>query len=501
MTAIGADPEALLDLSRRFRSLGVQLEASRNELDRHLRNSEWQGADAERFRRTWSLHHRGNLLRSAELCRVSTANLVRQVDEQHRASDGSGSGSGISGSTGNGGASGAGDGAAGAAGVGSGSTGRVDTPATAGAGSPGGSSASRPRIPDAIMTVEAGASVTVASVLLGLTHDITIESFPDGTSLVTFTSRARGGAKGSAGASINLGTQRALGASASAEASLGGVLRRSYTVDSSDVWKLIAAVELQDAAEGVISSTPLAAGKTAVGAAASIGGWLLRKVPAPARRLLDTVGPGLFRPPPTSTEKLVQFVASSDASLESVPIVGPSANLGAAFTIRAGRIADASGAASVFEAEGSIAAEMRARFLGERDWHVGGSDGSGPPTVRIEIPDATDDGRPRGPMILTSTVTTGDSVRQSTSSIDLSKVLGMDVAETTRLVFQRLSENDLGGAFNELTRLRVPDSAIVTTVATFTGNSYSGGVGGEAGGGLSLGVDFDGGIGRLVRTN
>ncbi|MGB6058868.1 MAG: hypothetical protein WBF71_11430, partial [Microthrixaceae bacterium] len=321
--------------------------------------------------------------------------------------------------------------------------------------------------------------------------------------LVTFTSQARAGAKGSAGASINLGTQRALGASTSAEASLGGVLRRSYTVDSPDVWKLIAGVELQDAAKLVVSSTPAAATGTALGAAASIGGWLLRRVPAPApaRRLLDTVGPGLLRPPPTSTEKLAEFLVSSDASLASVPIVGPSAEVGAGFTVRAGRIEGPSGSASVFEAEGVIAAEMRARFIGERDWHVGGSDGSGPPTVRIQIPDSTDDGRPKGPMIVTSTVTTGDSVRQSTSTIDLSKLLGMDVAETTRLVFQNLSENDLGGAFNELIRIRVPDSAVVTTVATFTGNSYSGTVGGEAGGGVSLGADLDGGIGRLVRTN
>lgn len=490
MTAIGADPEALLDLSRRFRRLGMQLEASRNELDRHLRNAEWHGSDADRFRRTWSLHHRGSLLRSAELCRLSNTNLIRQVDDQNRASDSSGGGSGGSGNSGS-------PGISGAAGAGSTST-RSGISGAPGATNPTGAG---PGVPDSIMTFGAGASVTVASVLLGLTHDVTVESFPDGTSVVTFTSNARAGAKGSGGASINLGTQRALGASASAEASLGGVLRRSYTVDSSAVWKLIATVELQDAAKGVMSSTPAAAAGTALGAAASIGGWLLRKVPAPAKGLLDTAEPWLFRPQPTSTEKLVQFLVSSDASLASVPIVGPSAGLDAGLTIRAGRVEGPSGAASVFEAEGSIAAQMRARFLGERNWDVGGSDGSGPTSVRIQIPDATDDGRPRGPMVVTSAVTTGDSVRQSTSSIDLSKLLGMDVAETTRLVFQSLSENDMEGAFNELTRIRVPDSAIVTTVATFTGDSYSGTVGGEAGGGVSLGAEFDGGIGRLVRTN
>ena len=181
MTAIGADPEALRDLSRQFRKLTVRLESSRTELDRHLRNA--NGTD-----RTLNasdklvVQHRVGLLRTAELCRVSSAALLNQADDQEKASKETGGH--ISGGR-PGGSPGAWPGG---------------WPSITGALPPPASEAVD--FPESITELDAGVSVTVASILLGLGHDIRIEDFANGRSMITVTNETQGGAKASIGASV-----------------------------------------------------------------------------------------------------------------------------------------------------------------------------------------------------------------------------------------------------------------------------------------------------------
>ena len=77
--------------------------------------------------------------------------------------------------------------------------------------------------------------------------------------------------------------------------------------------------------------------------------------------------------------------------------------------------------------------ELRARFLGEFNWNTSpGSDNEGLPMIRIQIPDGTGDRGPRGPMVVTLTLPSGDSLHQQTSTIDLSTLVGMDLADQSK---------------------------------------------------------------------
>lgn len=227
----------------------------------------------------------------------------------------------------------------------------------------------------------------------------------------------------------------------------------------------------------------------------------MTRIPGRSQSLLGNVDPRRYRPVPTSTERLVQIAASADASISSVPLIGPSAKVGTDFIVRAGRVGGPHGAASVFEIEGSIAAGLHARFLGDVGWKAStGSDNSGLPALRIQIPDERADGGRWGQMIVTSTMASGATVEQMTSSVDLSKLVGMDLAAKTRLAIEKLSANDPGGALRALADIRLPDGAVETSVATFSGRDTSVGVGAEAGEGISVGADLDGGFQRLFRT-
>ncbi|HTN99320.1 MAG TPA: hypothetical protein VL068_01490 [Microthrixaceae bacterium] len=473
MTVIGADPEALRDLSREFRRLTARLESSRTELDRHLRNTEWQGSDSLNFRRAWSLQHRVNLLRTVELCRVSAATLVKQADEQETASMEHSRGL-----------------PPGWPGGWPGITGPLLVPAS-GQGD----------VPRSITELDAGISITIASVLLGLGHDIRIEDFAGGRSLITVTSEVEAGAKGSVGTSVRVGSAEILGRSASVQAALGGVIRRSYEVDSADVWKVIAAIELQDAVDTLSRNASTIAGGAAFGAVAPIGRWLLGRAPKRATDLFDKIDPREHLPTPITTERLVQVAASGDVSLTSVPLFGPSATAAAGFAVRAGRLNGPNGSSSVFEVEGEVALELRASLLGESTWSPSTGSGSDAlPVIRVQIPDEVDGSDGRAPMVITTTVSSGGTLHQRTSTVDLSTLVGTGLATGARLALDRMAAGDPTGAFSELSRIGITSGAVVTTEATFAGRDLSGTIGGESGEGLSLGADVVGGISRRVRT-
>lgn len=481
MTAIGADPEALRELSRRFRKLHSQIEASRAELDKHLRNAQWHGYDADRFRRSWTHHHRPDLLRTAELCRTSAASLLRHADEQVR----------VSGSLAASGSGGAGDVFRRGSGNGS----------AAGLGRPGGPVKARD-IPVTVTDLRAGAAVTIASVLIGTTHDIRIENLPSGTSRVTFVQVANVGAEAAVGASMGIKGQRAVGLSASAEASLGTVDRRTYVVDEADVWGLIAAVELGDAAKRVTASAQLIPGGGGVGSASAIGGWLIDRIPDPLRRAATSIIPKRFRPAPIADETLIQVRVAADASAAGVPIIGPFASLGAGFVISTGRSNGPDGSSSVFEVEGSAASDVHSRLIGESSRSVGNRNANPTvPTLRVEIPDSADGERSRRPIVITSTTTDGGTVRQSTTHLDTSKVVTADLAARTRQVLESLAHGDVNGAIRRLTELDVPREAVSTTTSTFSTDNYSGGVEAEVGKGVSVGLDLEGGVQRFKRVS
>ena len=86
MTLIGSDPDELRALAVALRTAGTHLATTRQQVDARLATSSWTGPDAETFRADWFRGRRVVLAQAGDLLLAASATLIRNADEQDRAS-------------------------------------------------------------------------------------------------------------------------------------------------------------------------------------------------------------------------------------------------------------------------------------------------------------------------------------------------------------------------------------------------------------------------------
>ena len=83
----GADADALEGLARQMASASAHLDMISRRLSAQLASSPWSGADADRFRASWSNRHRAGLRSAAEFLGHADRSLKASAADQRRASD------------------------------------------------------------------------------------------------------------------------------------------------------------------------------------------------------------------------------------------------------------------------------------------------------------------------------------------------------------------------------------------------------------------------------
>jgi len=96
MTFYGADVSQLRALAKAADKAASLLSSRATSLQGQIQSAPWKGADGERFRQDWAGSHRPNLERAVSSLRENSRILMRQADEQEKASDRSSGGSGTS---------------------------------------------------------------------------------------------------------------------------------------------------------------------------------------------------------------------------------------------------------------------------------------------------------------------------------------------------------------------------------------------------------------------
>lgn len=83
---IGSDPTQLRELAGHLQRGGEQLQAIRRTLSQLLGDVAWRGQDAEAMRADWSRSHRASMQATEAGLREAARQLIRQADEQEKAS-------------------------------------------------------------------------------------------------------------------------------------------------------------------------------------------------------------------------------------------------------------------------------------------------------------------------------------------------------------------------------------------------------------------------------
>ena len=97
---VGNDPDELRALADAMRAAGAHLTLTWRTVDGRLATAPWFGEDAERFRREWQHHRRPTLADVATMLDEASATLIRNAEEQTRASAADGAATGSGGATG-----------------------------------------------------------------------------------------------------------------------------------------------------------------------------------------------------------------------------------------------------------------------------------------------------------------------------------------------------------------------------------------------------------------
>lgn len=86
MTRLGMDVDAARTLAHMIDRKADELDAVRREIAQLLRNSNWQGNDADAFRQQWNAQHQRQLMTSAETIRQAGKTLRLNIEAQERTS-------------------------------------------------------------------------------------------------------------------------------------------------------------------------------------------------------------------------------------------------------------------------------------------------------------------------------------------------------------------------------------------------------------------------------
>jgi hypothetical protein len=340
----GADPEQLRATADRFERAADQLELIDRRTTGRLRTAPWTGPDAERFASRWRSTASPAVRRSAASCRASARELRDQARAQVTASDG--------------------------------------TPVGAGPPRPGPASttsvaANRPEPPPEPPLRSERAQFSAgghASILGGRgEQSLQIDQLSDGRLVVTVEESLHGGLMARAPAPVS---------ASHLEATAGGARRREWTIRTSELPLLIAALGLE--------ASPLGALPRAVDAAADLADGALGLVGIHTELDRWSAIPGLDDT--TAVEHLA--VAGTAGAVGLGPL-----RVGSEGTVAVGRRSSANGDRTVVEWSESVSGRLRAtwstnlaRSLGVEWEPRSGATLEG----RIELPDPSSP-EPSGP--------------------------------------------------------------------------------------------------------
>jgi hypothetical protein len=349
MGALGADAAALEDLAASMRAASRAVGDVALRLERHVRAAGWAGVDAARFERDWTVRQRPGLLQLSQHCGRMAGTLDRQAAEQRRASA---------------------------------------TPATPAPvarhdehrdARPVGGPAPLPPLPRVEQRLSGGVEVKVGIVTASIEGDVWLQDLPGERVRVTVVETESVGLSAGLGASAELtvggtsSTTTPTGGHLAADASLGGLLRRSWEADRDAVPGLLARVAAVEAAERV--GLPIGDPRREVEIAGRGSGWLARNIGGLADGVaerLTGVDPGfddraqelVTLPAPDRVEALAEVELAAGAGFGLLGVLAPAGHLGGSTTLRAGRSASPGTSSTVVELQGGAAGALSATLLG-----------------------------------------------------------------------------------------------------------------------------------------
>lgn len=431
MSRIGADTVELRQLGDSLSRLADQAQQCAATLDRKIRHSSWRGPDARGFTQDWQLRHRVSLRDVAEACLRCSAQLKQQAEQQEQASDGpfNSSNEQLHGEL---------------------------------------------RTPDAFAESElrllSGTQITAGALLVGLTHNLTIQRFSQEEVKVTSTERNQAGLAATAGASLTLGAQNAaLGANLRAQVSVAQLTRREYSTTQNNLLPQLALIEAEAAVRRAV-----------VGSIGVPGLGILAG-------LVTQFGPEMAR-----TERLTEL------SLTTVGTASLASSLGVQGAVRGGgsfRFGQGHNS-QILEVEGTAAALVSGQFLQRLRVASVGDAGTEIhlSRLRIEIPDKPLRG---ADLIISTTTTDGHREFRSVTNLEVSEVGTSRGVEQVHQALEHLRNAELDQALHSLSRLDLPISESLTRSGEFEVRENTGILGVTVGAGIGLGVSGDGGYQQL----
>lgn len=460
---LGAEPEALRNLSGSFRSSAARLDSMAAELEASLRRSGWQGPDATRFLGAWGSVHRRALALLAERCRHSATVLDRQAREQTLASSAD---------------------ATAATGA------RPGTAVRQGLSVEPGWTAVRVPEPPRVETFATGGLVIGAGFgMLTLDGEVSVADLGDGRSLVTWSDDTSLGLATAIGGSVDVSVDGSVtavpvaGAEASAAAGLGATVRRSWEVPSPEVAGLLAALAVERASFMATrrSDVPVMAGR----AADAVVGFLAGRDPG----LGERVGRATTSPPPAHVERLVGVDTS--AALRAGAAAGGGVSADTSGGIRLGERAahDGSARSVVLELDGDLAHRVGGSLTGSLGLpdHAGDTRTS----LRIEVPDG-----PATELHLTTRVEQDGGLTEQRVAVDLHRVVGHP---ELRWAIGSLRAGDPGAALAHLSTVELPPDAVDVSVIHPDLDRSGGSAGASASVGLGAAVRVHGDVVQIRR--
>jgi hypothetical protein len=481
MAQLGADTEQLHALALALRGAAGRLERSLATLEAARRATTWRGPDADRFAQDWTSQHGHDARQLCERWRLAADGLVRHGREQEQASAADATGL-----------------------VQGGSDGRR------GDGSRPAAPARGPRVEQQFL---AGTAMTVAGATLALDHDVVVRRIDDRRSQIELSERRAVGASATAGAEVSVGADghALLGASAAASASVGQLERRTYDVDTDQVWPMLARIEadaaLGRAAEATRSLPAVGLAAAAVPAVVSIWDEVADLLPGPDRDVAAWARGLGVAPDPRRVETLSELTLQASLGASLAGSVGLSGNGELSGTLRHGT-AEVDGRATtrVIEAEGRLATTLHSVWTDR----LGLDEPAGARTtaLRLELP--LDGGPGQGSLAtLTWTGSTEDSATRRSVAIDLSGA-AEQVDETMRRSVARLTSavatptpsfDAVRSALDELAGLDLSGVTSPATTDQLELTRRTTGAAAHVGAGVSVGLSGDGGWTTATRVD
>jgi WXG100 family type VII secretion target len=86
MARLGADPEQLDQLSRKFEQEAQQISQATQQISSQVQSTWWEGPDSDRFKNEWNGQYAAQLRRIAEALREVGQTVRRQAAQQRQTS-------------------------------------------------------------------------------------------------------------------------------------------------------------------------------------------------------------------------------------------------------------------------------------------------------------------------------------------------------------------------------------------------------------------------------